>query len=257
MQHAMRILYPCSKANVKRGEIGFVYVMSNSICPKWLKIGMTIRTPEIRLQEANFSKMNTWILPAPYANHKAAYKLDFAKKVTYPLGKEKTLHLLLHDKRVNVNKEFFEISLDELMPYFALMDGEEWEEDANDTDDTDEIYTPNVKDIIDPNDPTVIKDMIACRDTRKCFTHGQPIRSTIGNDIWIGIYDWGTNTIECNGITYGGRAPLQNFVNAHMKVYNKIPTNAWKHCDCLKKGQWVSTDTLEECEDYWTEEEPM
>ena len=214
-------------SRMKKGDIGFLYVMSNSVHPKWLKIGMTTRVPNARLHEANYSNMNTWILPAPYTKQKASYKIEYAKMVTYPLHKEKTLHLLLHDKRVNVNKEFFEISLDELMPYFTLVDGEIWKE-TNDTETT-----------------------IACRDTRKCFTHGQPIRSTIGQDEWIGIYDFGKNSIVCNGITYTGQCPLTQFVTAHSKKHKKKYINAWKHCECFKKGQWISTNDLEECEDYW------
>ena len=42
----------------------------------------------------------------------------------------------------------------------------------------------------------------ACRDSKKCFTHGQRIRHTIGiNKTWIGIYEEGQGIVH-NGITY-------------------------------------------------------
>ncbi len=44
-------------------QTGYVYCMSNPSMPGLLKIGMTERTPDIRLGEANMS--NTWI-PTPF-----------------------------------------------------------------------------------------------------------------------------------------------------------------------------------------------
>ena len=49
---------------------GYLYCFSNSSMPGILKIGMTERTPDIRLSEANSS--NTWKPPTPY-------KIEFAK----------------------------------------------------------------------------------------------------------------------------------------------------------------------------------
>jgi len=203
---------------IKKGDTGYLYVMSNSIEPNWLKIGMTRRIPHARLHEANHSNLTTWTLPLPYKKYKAFYKIEYAKLVACPHQKEKTLHLLLHNKRINANKEFFEITLNELMPYFSLIDGEDWTR------------------------------------TRQYFAHGQSIRSIIGEDVWVGTYDLGKNTIVCNGVTYMGCCPLTKFANAHGKKHNIKDIHAWKHCESFINGQWVSTDKLKECEQYWMDE---
>jgi hypothetical protein len=59
---------------------GYIYCFSNPSMPAILKVGMTERTPIIRLGEANAS--DTWRPPTPY-------KIEFAKKVSDASGKEK------------------------------------------------------------------------------------------------------------------------------------------------------------------------
>ena len=87
--------------------------------PDILKIGMTERTPEIRLSEANSS--DTWRPPTQY-------KIELAKKVFKPKEKETTLHKLLslYSDRINPKREFFKIPLEEVKIFFELIDGETW-----------------------------------------------------------------------------------------------------------------------------------
>ena len=94
---------------------GYIYCFSNSAFPKLLKIGMTQRTPEERLREANSC---TWC-PNPY-------EIVFAKKVSNPREKEKSIHSILskYGNRENKNREFFEIEIDEVKQFFNLIDGE-------------------------------------------------------------------------------------------------------------------------------------
>jgi hypothetical protein len=91
----------------------YIYCFSNSSMSNILKIGMTERTPESRLTEANTS--DTWRPPTSYI-------LEFAKKVSNAREKEKTLHDFLSHKRVT--SFLFEISKEEARKYFDLMDGE-------------------------------------------------------------------------------------------------------------------------------------
>jgi hypothetical protein len=97
---------------------GWIYCISNTAMPGLLKIGMTERTPDIRLSEANTS--NTWI-PMPFV-------LEMAKRVTNPEQKEKTLHKLLeqYTERINPRREFFRVTLEEVKVFFDLIDGEMW-----------------------------------------------------------------------------------------------------------------------------------
>lgn len=89
--------------------------------PGILKVGMTLRTPEERLAEAN--RPDTFKPPTNY-------RLEFAKRVNDPRAKESTLHSLLANFSIQVNKnrEFFRVPVDEVRRFFHLMDGIWWED---------------------------------------------------------------------------------------------------------------------------------
>lgn len=114
-------------------EDGWVYCISNPGNSGLLKIGMTVRTPQERLAEAN--RPNTWI-----PEH---FKLEFAKKVKWPLQKEQTLHKLMeqYNERTNPAREFFRISVERARLYFDLMDGEYLEQHVEE----DPVEVPNNK----------------------------------------------------------------------------------------------------------------
>lgn len=99
---------------------GYLYCLSNSSMPDLLKVGMTERTPEERLNEANSS--STFKPPTPY-------KIEFAKKVKNVREKERLLHKILerYRERPNQRREFFKVSLEEVKDLFDLLDGEVWE----------------------------------------------------------------------------------------------------------------------------------
>jgi hypothetical protein len=105
---------------------GYIYCFSNISMPGILKIGMTERTPEIRLREANSS--DTWRPPTPYT-------LDFAKRILNPKHKEASLHKLLeqYTVRINPKREFFRASINEVLLFIDLMDGEMWINTVGDT----------------------------------------------------------------------------------------------------------------------------
>jgi hypothetical protein len=100
-------------------EKGYIYCFSNESMPNILKVGMTERTPEIRLNEAN--KSDTWRPPTPYV-------IEFAKYVIHPQEKEKILHKILsqYSKRIHPTREFFQVSLEEVKTFFDLIDGDLW-----------------------------------------------------------------------------------------------------------------------------------
>jgi len=214
---------------------GYIYCFSNPSMPGILKVGMTERTPEARLSEANAS--DTWRPPTPY-------KIEFAKKVFNPLQKEKTLHILLeqYTERIHPRREFFRVSPEEVREFFDLMDGEMWtethteeeEEEEEEEEDTSSESAPRVK-------ATGVK---GCRDMAKCFTNGQRIRHTIGiNKTWIGTYD-----SSKNGIVYDGKTlTLNKFAVSHYETERPdrvSNVNAWKDCECEVDGKWISTYSL-------------
>lgn len=211
---------------------GYLYCFSNPSMPGILKVGMTERTPEARLSEANAS--DTWRPPTPYT-------IEFAKQVSNPSQKEKTLHTLLeqYTERVNPRREFFRISQEEVRTFFDLMDGEMWaethkEEENEQEEDTSSESTPQVK----------VTGGKGCRDMAKCFTNGQHIRHTIGiNKTWTGTYD-----SSKNGIIYDGKLlSIYKFASNHYALERPDRTaevNGWKECECDVDGTWVSTYSL-------------
>ena len=223
-----------TKSKVSKMTDGYIYCFSNPSMPGILKVGMTDRTPVIRLGEANAS--DTWRPPTPY-------KIEFAKKVSDASGKEKTLHTLLeqYTERINSRREFFRVSTEEVCKFFDLMDGEMWsetrieeEEEEEEEEETSSESAPRLK-------PTGVK---GCRDMAKCFTNGQRIRHTIGiNKTWTGTYDSSKNKILYDGKTLS----LNKFAESHYESERPDRTsnvNAWKECECEVDEKWISTYTL-------------
>ena len=102
-------------------ETGYIYCISNlDIMPGIYKVGVTMRSPLERLNEANSS--HTWKIPS--------FKIEFAKKVTNPKDKERTLHRLMEKfmERVHPRREFFRGEIGDIKEAFKLMDGDIWNE---------------------------------------------------------------------------------------------------------------------------------
>lgn len=214
---------------------GYIYCFSNQSMPGILKVGMTERTPEARLSEANTS--DTWRPPTPY-------KIEFAKKVSNPFQKEKILHTLLeqYTERINIRREFFRVSPEEVCKFFELMDGEMWAEIRKEEEDDEEE-----EDVSSDSAPRSKSNVVkGCRDMTKCFTNGQRICHTIDmNKTWIGTYDSMKNVIVYDGKYYYS---LSEMAKAHNKV--ELPhrltntANGWKECECEVGGEWISTYSL-------------
>lgn len=94
-------------------NIGYLYCLSNSSYENnTYKIGYTKNDPKIRI-----SQLNTTGLIQPFT-------LEFAKKVCNIQEKEKIIHKILDKHRINKNREFFKINIDEIKDLFNLLDGE-------------------------------------------------------------------------------------------------------------------------------------
>lgn len=94
-------------------SVGYVYCLSNPSMPGILKIGYTERAVEERLQEANSS--GTWGPPTDYA-------IETSKFVSEPNHKEKLIHKILAENRVNPRKEFFRVDIEKVHLLFGLME---------------------------------------------------------------------------------------------------------------------------------------
>jgi hypothetical protein len=208
---------------------GYIYCFSNASMPNILKVGMTERTPDLRLNEANNS--GTWTIPS--------YKIVIAKKVLNPKQKELTLHMLLsqYTERIHPKREFFRVSEEEVKTLFDLIDGELWvktpeEEEDEEEEDEDEDDTKKSSHNIKKHS----------RNMSKCFTDGQRLRHTIGiNKTWIGIYDASKNEIICDMKSYKS---LSGFAGTHYSIERPDRVNSangWAECECEVNGKWIST----------------
>lgn len=113
---------------------GYLYVMYSPTLDCY-KIGMTTRSVDERLKEANSS---TWNIPD--------YQIKLSKKVQDVETRELTIHKILNAYRVHPNREFFKCPFEQLQLLFSLLD--EVEDDAKHQ----EIYTKFLNDHIYPLD---------------------------------------------------------------------------------------------------------
>ena len=97
-------------------ESGYLYCMTNSAFPDFVKVGFTLKNPVEKAEE-----LSNGSVPLPFV-------VEFAKLVVAPNEKEKTVHKHLekYSERVNPVKDFFKIEKDRVSDFFDLMDGEVW-----------------------------------------------------------------------------------------------------------------------------------
>ncbi len=87
---------------------GWVYAFYSHSMPGLVKIGMTTRSPEIRLAEAN--KTDTWRPP-----HR--YRILCALRVRDAVEKEKEIHAAFARERIG-EREFFRLNHPTVLQYF-------------------------------------------------------------------------------------------------------------------------------------------
>ena len=109
---------------------GYIYCMSTQAMPGVVKVGMTTRTPDIRIKEANSA-----------FGIRPGWRIDVAKKVSNVKQKEALLKRILAPHRVlEVSaREQFTVSVNTVAELFALIDGE--------------IWTPRVNRRVEPTEP--------------------------------------------------------------------------------------------------------
>jgi len=79
-------------------DSGVVYVLTNPFMPGLVKIGCTTGLVEDRIKDLSYP-----------TGVPVAFQCHFAARVDQMSIKEKTLHQLFSDKRVNPNREFFQV----------------------------------------------------------------------------------------------------------------------------------------------------
>ena len=190
---------------------GYIYCFSNPLFSNLLKIGMTERTPEERLHEANAC---TWI-------HQP-FELKLSKKVNNARHTERKLHILLqrYNMRVNNSREFFEISTDDIKLFFDLIDGE--------------YYNSENELVVNLN--SSLSDI---------FHDGQRIRhkARCTEDIWYAVYN--QNVFIYNEIEYRSLSAFAGAHYAEVRPDRGTSVNGWDECEVeIENGQWVIASTF-------------
>jgi T5orf172 domain len=86
------------------GDSGIIYVLTNPFMPGLVKIGCTSGPVEERIKGLSGA-----------TGVPVAFQCHFAAKVEDVAAKEKTLHQLFSDKRVNPNREFFQVAPEKIV----------------------------------------------------------------------------------------------------------------------------------------------
>ena len=201
---------------------GYVYCFTNESMPGLVKIGMTTRTPEERLHEANNNGVPTYRPPTPYV-------IELAKRVNDPSRREQIIHKYFDHERVNPRREFFRVSMERIKPLFDLMDEIDSEPRNEDRDDQ-------------------IKEKSSRRSLSRCLENGQKIRhKTHNNASGHGVFDSDLNAIVYRGDTYKtlNRFATDYYNNVVFKWEQKSKIkNGWKVCEYESDGLWYPTDGL-------------
>jgi hypothetical protein len=204
---------------------GYIYCFANDSMPGICKIGMTTRTVEERLREANF--VGTWRPPTPYT-------CMYVKEVENVSRIERQIHEEFEKMglRVSERSEFFKT-------------------DVN-------MVRNVVESIICGKIGDEIKGVKTETSGKRCFAgwfetylkDGQEIRHIVGETkIWLGRYCKANGTVICDdGSVYG---TIRNFCISHMRA--EIPhkrqytMNNWRLCQIkCNYGAWVSVPDLKE-----------
>lgn len=98
---ALHGLEKMSKMNVKKKDIGWIYVLSNPAMPGLLKIGFTQDSKTAR-RVLELSRSTS--VPLPFV-------IEFEQLIENPSQYERLIHARLSQHRVSPDKEFFKVDL--------------------------------------------------------------------------------------------------------------------------------------------------
>jgi hypothetical protein len=212
-----------------------VYCFTNESMPGICKIGMTTRTAERRLREANVC--GTWRPPTPY-------KCEIAEEVSDDVVKvERTVHKKLEEMglRVSMKREFFKADIE--LVKRIICEAKSVEEDPVE-DNSSKCKTIMKERVVEVGKKGGGKK----HSFEKYLVDGCEIRHIIGETkVWHGVYFKRTGYVKGeNGKSYPS---LSCFCKEHMKV--EVPhkrsytVNNWRLCEVkTPDGEWKSVAGL-------------
>lgn len=161
-------------------QSGWLYIFYSPAMPEFYKIGMTNRTVEARLAEANIHF--TYGVPIPYT-------CLYARKVENALACEKNIHKILDKFRVNRKFEFFRVTFERIKSLFDEIPGDVWVEQIKDTkrnrhnitnfDDNQQIRYKNYDGVYNREEKGIIHNGIVYKSLSKFAQACDPGRKNI------------------------------------------------------------------------------
>ena len=206
---------------------GYLFCFTTPSRPGIVMVGMTFKTPEAELNEANNND--------PLCN---PYEIAFAKKVSNASEKEKTLHILLekYHERIPLHHKLFRASPEEVRNFFNFTDGDMW-----------------VKEVPQKKQATVAPEKQSTakgyrEEMRKYFTNNvQRIRhTTTGSNphTLYGIYDSHRNVIVCDSEDFGSPSGFASHNYKCFRPDRVERNNGWEECEYEVDGKWICIDSL-------------
>jgi len=204
---------------------GYIYGFSNPGYQGLLKVGMTRRTPEKRLREANRKdafRLWDWTIIA-------------AKKVNNIKEKEGLVHHILEKYHERPNdKEFFRVPTEDFLDLLSLMDGELWsplEEDENRSTTTISSTNSEQASITSSSTTTTSRKRSKPREMRSEFTESCVIRcrDKVHSEWIFARYDFGKNVIIWESKEYTN--PSAFVADCLPERESGNPRNGWGHIE--------------------------
>ena len=208
-------------------EYGIVYLLTNPVMPGLVKIGMTTR----EYMDARLKELYSTGVPVPF-------KCQYACKVkkTECAKIEKALHTAFSPQRINANREFFKIQVEQAKAILELFNIEDitdevTDEMENDLTTEDKVATQNAK----PRRPSLSFYEMGMKDGEVLTWKDDPsIFVVIKSD---------------RKVTYNGEEVSISALSAQLKGYNVkhiSPGSYWLYNDRLLDDIYNETYPFEE-----------
>ena len=200
---------------------GYIYCFSNPSMEGYVKVGMTMRTPEERADE-----LFTTGVPFPF-------KIEFAVKTQEPKKNEKLLHSILsrYGERCP-RREFFRISIDEVRTFFDLIiinGGEEWkevevEEDTEEVEEVEEVEEEVEEDVegIEVDSIELFKKDLVKSSIIECKINDKNIQKKKYRPILIELYEQTDRDIILDKTSLYGAISSEEINDKGYKYYEQL-----------------------------------
>ena len=192
-------------------KYGIVYLLTNPCMPGLVKIGQTSKK-ELNDRMKELYKTG---VPMPFECQYACRANDFVKI-------EKALHKAFEPQRINPNREFFRIEVEQAKVILELLN-----DDATDATDATEEVTEEIQNVLGPKDKEAIQKLKKPRPPLNFFEMGLQKGDKL---IWKDDTDISVTIVSDRLVNYNGAECSLSALSAQLKGYSVkhiSPTPCW------------------------------